>query len=370
MILNALGWARTRSVDARSTPVWPRPNRSRTPLLEPLESRRLLSQYLGPSTKLPLTTSAGEFLIQVSGPGAVRVQPAGDGMLDLTAYGTTAASTVTITQTQQRYHFPSQLLAIRNFVVRSRQLGGLVATPALFDGRMTTVTNFVNNLDVGALGPLARVDIADGLGELTASSVVLGPLGSVSIAEGINAPSPTPGPSGSYTLGAVTINTLSLSGGQFAIGADSTLPITIQGNFTISQDGQFSIGRDEDGGLTVGGSLVVESGGQFLVGRNLNDVTVGGNLIIGPGGSGIAVNGALDGLTVNGYFQGQGGTANPSAIDLGVGLNLSALTILSGVTGQGGLINANIHAGGSVSGVDIPYGIYKSTIQANSSMTT
>ena len=81
--------------------------------------------------------------------------------------------------------------------------------------------------------------------------------------------------------------------------------------------------------------------------------------------SGIAVNGALNGLTVNGYFQGQAGTANPSVIDLGVGLNLNNLTILGGVPGQGGLINANIRAGGSISNVNIAYGSINSTIQPN-----
>jgi hypothetical protein len=92
---------------------------------------------------------------------------------------------------------------------------------------------------------------------------------------------------------------------------DSTQPITIQGNLTVSQSGQFSIGRDENGSLTVGDSPAVDSGGQLLVGRNLNNLTVGGNLIIGPSGSGIAVNCAINGLAVNGYFQRQGGTANP-----------------------------------------------------------
>jgi hypothetical protein len=342
-------------------------NRSRTPILEALESRRMLA-YLGPSTKLPVTTSAGEFLIQVTGPGAVSVHPAGIGAIDLTAYGTTTASTITITQTQQRYHFPNQLLAIQSFVVRSRQLGGLSAPPAELDGRMTTLTNSMNHLDIGGLGPNARVEIAGGLGEMTATSIDLGPLGSVSIAEGINSPPPGRVRSASYTLGAVSIGTMSLNGGRFAIGADSTQPITIQGNLSISQSGQFSIGRDENGSLSVGGSLVIASGGQFLVGRNLNAVTVVGNVIIGPGG-GIAVNGVANGLTVDGYFQGQGGTTNPSAIDLGVGLNLSGLTILSGVAGQGGLITANIHAGGSISGVDIPYGVYQSTIQASASAT-
>jgi hypothetical protein len=59
-----------------------------------------------------------------------------------------------------------------------------------------------------------------------------------------------------------------------------------------------------------------------------------------------------------------------SRLELGVGLNLSGLTILGGISGQGGLINANIRANGSVSGVDIAYGTDKSTIQTNTSMAT
>ena len=43
------------------------------------------------------------------------------------------------------------------------------------------------------------------------------------------------------------------------------------------------------------------------------DVTVG-NLIVQPSGSGIAVDGALESLSVEGYFLGQGGTSSPSAI--------------------------------------------------------
>lgn len=369
MILNTRGWARIRSEDSSRTAASPRPDRSRAPRLEALESRRLFSVYLGPSAKLPVVTTAGAFLIQVTGPGVVKIQPAPGGAVDLLAYGTTAASTITISQTEPRVHFPFAPLAIRGFVVRSGQLGGLSAMPAQLDGRMTALTNTVNTFDIGGLGPKAQVSIAGGLGELSASTINLGPIGYVSIAEGINAAVSNPGQSGSFTLGAVTVNTMSINGGRFAIGADATGPFTIQGNLTISQDGQLSIGRDEDSTINVGGSLVLESGGQIQVGRNLNNLTVDGNLIVGPVGSGIAVAGELNNLAVNGYFQGQGGTANPSAIDLGVGLDLSGLTIHSGVTGQGGLIDANIRAGGSISGVNIVYGTYKSTIQANASMT-
>ena len=372
MLLNTRGWARIRSEDSDSvtTPALPRPIRSRAPRLELLESRRLLSTRFGPSANLSVTTPAGEFQIQVSGSGVVEAQPTTQGAINLTAYGTTATSTITIIQTQARFHFRSQRLAIQSFVVASRQLGGLAATPAQLNGKMTTLINSMTNFDIGGLGPQARVNIAGGLGELSATTINLGSKGRVSIAGGMNATDASSSPSGSFTLGAMTITTMSLNGGRFVVGADTTGPILVQGNLTISQSGLFSIGRDEGGSLTVGGSLVVQSGGELLVGRNLNNLTVDGNLIVGPSDSGIAVNGALNGLTVNGYFQGQAGTANPAVIDLGVGLDLSGLTILSGVTGQGGLITANIRAGGSVSGVDIPYGRFKSTIQTNAAMTT
>ena len=84
-----------------------------------------------------------------------------------------------------------------------------------------------------------------------------------------------------------------------------------------------------------------------MVGRNLSDLTVTGNLIVNPSGSGIVVNGALGSLTVDGFFQGQGGTAAPKVFDLGVGLNTSGLTILGANSGLSGLINANIRSGGS-----------------------
>ena len=41
------------------------------------------------------------------------------------------------------------------------------------------------------------------------------------------------------------------------------------------------------------------------------------------------------------------------------------LTILGALSGQGGLINANVRAGGSISNVNIVYGTINSTIQPN-----
>jgi len=108
---------------------------------------------------------------------------------------------------------------------------------------------------------------------------------------------------------------------------------------------------------------VLDSGGQLAVGRNLSDLTVTGNLIVNPSGSGIVVGGELGAVTVDGIFQGQGGLAAPALFDLGVGLNMSGLSILGGNSSLNGLINANIRAGGSISGVDIVYGTINSTIQ-------
>ena len=134
---------------------------------------------------------------------------------------------------------------------------------------------------------------------------------------------------------------------------------------TISHDGLFSIGRDLDDSLSVNGNLVLDTGGQLFVGRNLSELTVDGNVIVNPSGSGIVVNGALGALDVSGIFQGQGGTSTPTLFDLGVGLTISGLTISGGTTSQDGLINANIRAGGSITGVEITYGSVNSTIQPN-----
>src|SRR5262249_31548852 len=148
-------------------------------------------------------------------------------------------------------------------------------------------------------------------------------------------------------------------------GQDSVAPISIQDTVTISHDGLFSVGRDLDGSLTINGNLQLDSGGQLMVGRNLADLTVNGNVIVNPSGSGIVVNGVLGDIVVGGFFVGQGGTAAPTVFDLGVGLNMNGLNISGGDANQNSLINANIRAGGSISGVNIAYGIVNSTIQPN-----
>jgi hypothetical protein len=347
------------------------------PALEPLEGRRLLSFYTGPTAHRPLVTPAGAFLAQVSGPGVLEVHPAPGGAIDLTAYGTTSSSTITITQTLPRFHAAGQLLMIRNIRIRSGQLGGLSATTAELDGRMTPLTTSLQTLDLGTIGPNAQIDVDGDVASLAVSTINLGPTGRVaiagdvdSIAESSTTSSTQSGTTSSGQSGTTTIGAVNIVGGRFSIGRDLLSSFAVGGDLSISHDGSFSIGRDEDGTFTVNGSVLLSSGGQIVVGRNLTSMTITGNLIVQPSGSGIAVDGALESLSVDGYFSGQGGTSDPSAIDLGVGLNLSGLTILGGISGQGGLIDANIRAGGSVSGVDIPYGTINSTIQSNAAMPT
>jgi hypothetical protein len=329
---------------------------SLAPRLETLEGRRLLSIYTGPSAVRNILSTGGVFRIQVEGQGVIKVHSAGHGAIDLTAFGTTPDTALSVTQVRPRWHFPSRLLSIHKLTVTSRQLGSLDASPVELTGMMTTLTNTMQSFTIGQLGPAAQVEVIGSVGEMTVSNIDLGPKGLVSISGGLNT---------SDLTGSMTIGSLNLDGGRIVIGQDSVAPISVQDTMTISHDGLFSVGRDLDGSLTVNGNLVLDSGGELMVGRNLDDLTVNGNVIVNPSGSGIVVNGVLGGLVVEGLFQGQGGTAAPTFFDLGVGLSINGLSILGGNTSQNGLINANIRAGGSISGVDIAYGTVNSTIQPN-----
>ncbi len=335
------------------------------PVMETLEGRGLLSAYTGPSAVRNILSSGGVFRIEVEGPGVIKVHPAGKGAIDLSAFGTNADTTLSISQVRPRYHFPSQLLSIDKLTVTSDQLGGLDASAAKLTGIMTPLMNTMQTLTLGELGPRARVEVNGSVGVMAVATINLGPTGLVSISGGLNTAVPVGSTSTASLIGVMTIGSLSLDGGRFLIGQDSLAPISILDNMTISHDGLFSVGRDLDASLTVNGNLELDSGGQLMVGRNLSDLTVNGNVIVNPSGSGIVVNGVLDDMVVEGLFQGQGGTAAPTFFDLGVGLTINGLSILGGNTAQNSLINANIRAGGSISGVDIAYGTVNSTIQPN-----
>jgi hypothetical protein len=342
------------------------PSRQVAPVMELLEGRRLLSGYTGPATRRTFSTDAGVFLIQVSGPGALNVFPGGAGAINLKVYGTSSDSTVTVTQVRPRYHAPSRLLNIHTLTVTSGQLGDLDASPAILTGAMTPINSPMSNLDWGAIGPAAKITANGSVTTMNVGTINLGPTGRVILAAGLNTSSTSSSSTnGLVTLGMMTAGVVTINGGQFDIGQDAVEPITVNGNMTITHDGVFSVGRDLDGSLTVGGNLVLDTGGQIFVGRNLEGLYVDGNLIVNPSGSGIVVNGALSNLVVNGYFQGQGGTSTPTLFDIGVNLSIVGLTVNGGNNTQDGLINANIRAGSSISGVSIAYGSVNSTIAPN-----
>jgi hypothetical protein len=331
--------------------------RAVAPALEPLEGRRLLAAfYTGPSINRPVSTSGGRFLIQVSGPGVVKAHPAHRSGVDLSAFGTNAATTITITQLRPRWHFPSQLLVLNKVRITSGQLGGLDAKVADLNGAMTTIRNTLNTLELGEIGPNAQINVDGDVGTLSVATIDLGPSGNVTISGAINTNDVTT---------SMTVGSFNIDGGQFLIGQDSMAPILVTGDMTLSKNGLFSVGRDLDGSLTVDGNLELDTGGQVFVGRNLNGLTVNGNVIVNPSGSGIVVDGELENLSVNGVFQGQGGTSTPTLFDLGVGLNFDGLAISGGNLGLNGLVNANIRAGGNISQVNIAYGTVNSTIQPN-----
>jgi hypothetical protein len=338
------------------------------PALENLEDRQLLSVYTGPSMRRTVQSSGGTFLIQVSGPGVIKENPAGRSGIDLSAFGTTSATTITITQIRPRWHFPSQYLDLNNVKITSGQLGGFDASFSELTGKMTPLNSALNTLELGSIGPKAQIVVNGSVGTMSVAQVDLGPTGRVMITGQLNSSDATSSTSPSALTdltGLMTIGNFTIDGGQFVIGQDSIAPIAVTGNMTISHDGLFSIGRDLDQSLTINGNLVLDTGGQIFVGRNLNSLSVNGNVIVNPSGSGIVVNGALGDLSVSGIFQGQGGTSTPTLFDLGVGLNIGGLSISGGTTSQEGLINANIRAGGSITGENIIYGNVNSTIQPN-----
>jgi hypothetical protein len=330
--------------------------RRATPALECLEDRQLLSVFTGATRVRPVFAAQGAFFIQVSGPGVVNAHRAIQGGIDLKVYGTTTSSTVTITLEQPRPHFPTGLLPIHALIVTSGQLGGLVAPDVVLKGKMTPLVGSMSELELGALGPKAQVDVSGGVGTFDVQNVNLGPTGHVAISNDLN----TGETSSAFTIGAMNID-----GGRFTIGPDAFGPFSILGSLDINHDGLLAVTRDLGGAPTIGGSVVLSTGGEIVVGRNLNDLTIRGDLVVNPTGSGISVGGALNFLTVDGFFQGQGGTSTPTLFDLGVGLDLIGLNILGGQSGVGGLVNANIRAGGAIAGKIIPYGVVNSTIQPN-----
>ena len=159
-------WWRTPGAAGQRVPSRGAAGARLAPAIEPLEGRRLLS-YTGPSAMRGVSTRAGIFLIQVSGPGLIKVHSGGRNAIDLSAFGTTSGSTITVTLTRPHYHAPSQLLDIRTLTVTSGQLGSLDASPVILTGAITPLNGTVSTLELGALGPAAQININGSVGTMT-----------------------------------------------------------------------------------------------------------------------------------------------------------------------------------------------------------
>jgi hypothetical protein len=327
----------------------------RTPSVEVLEGRALLSGYAGLSHMRTVATNTGIYKLQVFGPGYLKLWQRPGGAVDLNLLGTTSGSTLSVELLRPRPHRLSTLLPIQHLNVVSRQLGDINAGSALLAGAMTPLSNSVGLLSFGALGPGAQVDINGDVAVMTVPSVDLGPAGHVVVTGDLNG----------GVVGSLQINDMTIDGGRFIIGRDSDSPIAIAGDLTLGRDGLLAIGRDQLGSLTVGGTIRLDAGGEVLVGRNLNGLYVGGDVVVNPGSSGILVRGALNGLAVNGVFRGQG---SATAVDLGVGLDLTTFIINGGTDGLGGVQSANISIGKSLSNVLVAHGIFRSWITAGVSI--
>jgi hypothetical protein len=336
-----------------------------TPSGESLECRALLAVFTGFSHVRNIHTPSGVYSLQIDGPGVLKTSPAGKGTVDVKVLGTTSVSTLTITQVRPRFHVAGGLMSIRNLVIRSGEIGGIIAAPAELDGVMTPLVSSLGALEFGVLGPAAQIDVGGDVGSMSVGAVDLGPTGHVVIAGDLNGALALETP-GQTTTGVTSIGTLAIDGGRFVIGRDSLSPITIGGDMSLSHNGLFSIGRDQTGTISVGGSLILDTGGQLMVGRNLTGLSVSGDVLVNPSGSGIVVGGDLSEMTVDGILRGQG---SPTTIDVGVGLNLNGLSVLGGGTGQGGIQSANISVGKSIRGLIVPHGIFRSWITAGVSIS-
>jgi hypothetical protein len=334
---------------------------ARTPAVEPLEGRQLLSNvYSGATAIRPVMTTGGMYTITMNGPGLVNVNQLGRGVVGLKLYGTTPATTVAVALTQPRLHLPAVPLQIGSIKVVSGQLGGITAGAADLLGTVTPLNGQVTSLQFGSIRSNARIDINGSLGSLSVESIDLGPNGHVRIA-------------GDLAKGLAVTGPMSVDGGLFVVGHDLAGTSTIGGSFSVTDHGLVSVGQDIPGILAVTGDLNLASKGTLSVGRDLNILTVNGNVNVDPSGGEVVVGGNLNAFVVNGYFQGNG----TPAPDLSVGLNLRHLIVTGGGADKGGLRNASIDVAKciqvssdpadpyhSFAALDVQHGIFDSLITA------
>src|SRR4051794_33403238 len=199
-------------------------------IVEPLESRQLLTSFTGFSHVRNIATASGVYSLQLSDQSVLKANAAGNGQIDVKLLGTTSSSTLTITLVRPRYHLPSNVLSIRNLTIKSGEIGSILAAPAQLDGTMTPLTSSVSTLDFGGLGPRAQIDVNGSVDAMNLGRVLLGPNGHVIIGGNLNGTTvPTNSSSTSSSgTGSVTIDG-TVTGTITATGTGSgTAPTTPQ----------------------------------------------------------------------------------------------------------------------------------------------
>lgn len=383
-------WRGTTEADAQG----PSRRLARTPEVEPLEGRRLLSQFFaGPTMTRAVQSAGGVYTLTVTGGGVEKVKPAGHGAVAVTLFGTTPTSVLNVTLTRPRLHVAAATLPIASIRVASGQIGSIQAGSADLLGTVSPLNGSVNAIQFGNLRPAAQLDVNGSLGGLALGDASLGPFGHVRVSGdlgqtlivgslALNGGQFVVGHdlTGPLDAGAVTLS----DGGQFVVGHDLTGAARVSGNLSIAANsvfvvghnvrdlsvgqtarldsgGRLAVGNDLTGALNVTGDLTLAGNAQVRVGRLLNALTVDGGLRVDPSGGSVVVGGDLSTLTVTGAFVGKG---SRTAADLTVGLNLGSLNVLGGGAGQGGLQNANLDVAKDVLGLNIPHGVFNSFVTA------
>jgi hypothetical protein len=276
----------------------------------------------GPFNVGSLNLDGGKFLIDHNASGGLSI-----GSLDVTRSGQ---------------------FVVRNDVSGSASIGSLDADGGLvLVGHDVTVPLAVGSITVQNAGQfIVGHDLTGGLQVAGAEKVVSNGLVQVG-----------------HNLGGLTVGqslTLDTSG-KLTVGNDVTGPVNIGSDLTLSNNALLSVGRDVLAGVNIAGNLILDSGGSLSIGRDLGALNVNGDVRFTPTAGTITVLGNVNGLTINGVYQGRNNTTAP---ELSVGLNLTNFTVLHGAPGKGSVNEANIDVGKNIVGLNIQHGIFNSLITA------
>jgi hypothetical protein len=280
-----------------------RPSRARraTPAFEALEGRQLLSRTLpflqgGSPNFRTVTVGQAQYTVRVLGPGQMHLRHLGPGLLGVDLYGTTEASTLSVTRSRVGAHFRGGSLSLGRIAVKSGALGVIDAPVATLQGDLTTLGGPVQAISLGGIGPRGRVDVAGPVGTLAVGTIGVGPAGLVRIGGGV----------GELFVGAMqldggrmrvdgsignaTVGTLALRrNSEFVVGGDLG-PLGVAGGAAVAEGSRLVVGGDATGPLAIGSDLAVFDRGVFLVTGGLDgglsvgrDAIVAGGALLGVG---------------------------------------------------------------------------------------